>query len=170
MSVPTANPSRGPGISGSFGDVIATRVGRWPGVASVPHRLRRDPSLVDGVGFVLAGSEFGHVHDDGVVDVAVSPALRDQLLTDGLADRHRTTPGEPGVSYYVRSPADVPGAIRLCRLAYLRRLVTEPAAADLAPTVDPWAELDRLGASQPVRSVLRRESVSQPVRPVRGEL
>ena len=146
--------------------MIASRVGRWPGVASVPHRLRRDPSLVDGVGFVLAGGEFGHVHDDGVVDVTLSPALRDQLLTDGLADRHRTTPRESRVSYYVRSPADVPGAIRLCRLAYLCRLVTDPAAAELAPTVDPWGEIARLETSQTVQSLLRREAAIQPVRPV----
>ena len=97
-------------------DRIVSRVSRWPGVETAPHRF-------GGTAFVVAGRELGHVHDAGVVDLALTRRVRDALLTDGLADPHRVVPDSAWVTYRVRSDADVPDAMRLLRLAYLWRLL-----------------------------------------------
>ncbi|ADE03464.1 luciferase domain-containing protein [Haloferax volcanii] len=119
-------------------DRIVSRVSRWPGVETAPHRF-------GGTAFVVAGRELGHVHDAGVVDLALTRRVRDALLTDGLADPHRVVPESTWVTYRVRSDADVPDAMRLLRLAYLWRLLAvRRRGIDLDPETDPDTDLRRL--------------------------
>ncbi|WEL25749.1 luciferase domain-containing protein [Haloferax volcanii] len=119
-------------------DRIVSRVSRWPGVETAPHRF-------GGTAFVVAGRELGHVHDAGVVDLALTRRVRDALLTDGLADPHRVVPDSAWVTYRVRSDADVPDAMRLLRLAYLWRLLAvRRRGIDLDPETDPDTDLRRL--------------------------
>jgi hypothetical protein len=44
---------------------------------------------------------------DGLLDVPVDRRLRDQLLTEGRADRHPVVPTATRVSYRIGGPADV---------------------------------------------------------------
>ncbi|RDZ40587.1 hypothetical protein C5B89_01145 [Haloferax sp. Atlit-47N] len=119
-------------------DRIVSRVSRWPGVETAPHRF-------GGTAFVVAGRELGHVHDAGVVDLALTRRVRDALLTDGLADPHRVVPESTWVTYRVRSDADVPDAMRLLRFAYLWRLLAvRRRGIDLDPETDPETDLRRL--------------------------
>jgi len=119
-------------------DRIVSRVSRWPGVETAPHRF-------GGTAFVVAGRELGHVHDAGVVDLALTKRVRDALLTDGLADPHRVVPDSAWVTYRVRSDADVPDAMRLLKLAYLWRLLAvRRRGIDLDPETDPDTDLRRL--------------------------
>jgi hypothetical protein len=93
---------------------VTRRVSRWAGVDLDP--------APDGVTLRVAGHHLARLTSSGELLVSVEPALRDQLLTEGFADAAHGCPDR--VRYRVRSPADVPGAIRLLRVAYLSRLVT----------------------------------------------
>lgn len=121
-------------------------VGAWPGV-------ERTSAGHDTV-LSVAGREFARVDLSGAVDVPTTRGLRNQLLTDGLADRHRVRPRSSWVTYRVRSPADAPGAVRLLRFAYLCRLfaLSNRAARRGEPStvfgVDADAELLCLGVSR----------------------
>lgn len=130
-------------------DRIVSRVSRWPGVETAPHRF-------GGTAFVVAGRELGHVHDAGVVDLALTRRVRDALLTDGLADPHRVVPDSAWVTYRVRSDADVPDAMRLLRLAYLWRLLAvRRRGIDLDPETDPDTDLRRLELPADLDALLR---------------
>ncbi|ELZ71120.1 hypothetical protein C5B91_05885 [Haloferax sp. Atlit-10N] len=130
-------------------DRIVSRVSRWPGVETAPHRF-------GGTEFLVAGREIGHVHDAGVVDLALTKRARDVLLTDGLADPHHVLPDSAWVTYRVRSAADVPGAMRLLRLAYLWRLLAlRRRGVDLDPAIDPDTDLRRLGLPADLDALVR---------------
>lgn len=120
---------------------IAYRVSRWAGVAIDP--------VHDGLAFRVGSREFARLASRGDLTVPTSPALRDQLLTDGFADSvpHRSDI----VRYRVRSEADVPGAIRLLRVAYLQHTAAGVRAG--APAV-PDDHLRRLDASSELVALL----------------
>ena len=132
---------------------IVSTAGSWPGV---------ERTLLPGGDAVLSveGREFGHVHNSGVVDVPTTRLLRNQLLTDGIADRHHARPRSSWVTYRVRSPADVPGGVRLLRFAYLCRLLALENRSARRGTpgidIDVEAELRRLGVSRDLVDVALR--------------
>ncbi len=147
-------------IPNSYAEQIVSTAGSWSGV---------ELASLSGGGTVLsvAGREFAHVHPSGVVDVPTTRELRDQLLTDGIADRHHAWPRSSWVTYRVRSRADVPGAVRLLRFAYLCQLLAlENRSArrgdDPVPGVDADAELARLGVS-PELAELAVQTFPRPV-------
>jgi hypothetical protein len=84
----------------------------WPGVDKDPERSR--------VALYRFGRrQIGHVHHDGVADVPFPRAVHDGLISSGLAQPHRG--GFPAVvSYRIRGPEDVPGAVDLFRMSYER--------------------------------------------------
>jgi hypothetical protein len=94
-------------------DQVVTQVSGWVGVTSGPHRF-------GGVEFLLEGREIGHVHPGGLVDIAFSRVLRDQLVGEALAHEHHIYADSSWTSFYVRSDTDVPQALVLLRLSYLR--------------------------------------------------
>lgn len=110
---------------------ITDGASRWAGVDIDP--------TPDGVTVRVERRVLARLATTGELTVPTTPALRDQLLTDGFADG---VPGRPDrVRYRVRSAADVPGAIRLLRVAYLHRRAVH------APHVPLADHLRRLGAS-----------------------
>jgi hypothetical protein len=63
--------------------------------------------------------EIGHVHHTGVADLPFPRQIHDALISAGRAQPHGA--GFPGVvSYHVREPEDVPGAVELFRMSYDR--------------------------------------------------
>jgi hypothetical protein len=63
--------------------------------------------------------EIGHVHHNGVADLTFPREIHDELISDGRAKPHGA--GFPGVvSYHIREPEDVPGAVELFRMSYDR--------------------------------------------------
>jgi hypothetical protein len=120
---------------------IAYRVARWSGVDIDP--------VHDGLAFRVGSREFARLSSRGDLTVPTSRALRDQLLTDGFAD---TVPDRSDVvRYRVRSGADVPGAIRLLRVAYLQHTA---AAVRAGASVVPDDHLRRLGGSTELVALL----------------
>ena len=61
----------------------------------------------------------GHIHDTGVADLTFPKEIHDELIFDGRAKPHGA--GFAGVvSYHIRDPEDVPGAVELFRMSYER--------------------------------------------------
>ena len=61
----------------------------------------------------------GHIHDTGVADLAFPREVHDELISDGRAKPHGA--GFAGVvSYHIREPEDVAGAVELFRMSYER--------------------------------------------------
>jgi hypothetical protein len=82
----------------------------WPGVDRDPDR--RQVAL-----YRFGRRQIGHVHSDGVADLPFPKGVHDDLISRGLAEPHRG--GFPAtVSYRIRDPADVAGALDLFRLSY----------------------------------------------------
>ncbi len=84
----------------------------WPGVG-------KDSDRTQVALYRFGRRQIGHVHLDGVVDLPFPKALHDDLISKGLAEPHRG--GFPAtVSFRVRGPEDVPGAVDLFRMNYER--------------------------------------------------
>jgi len=67
--------------------------------------------------------QLGHIHDTGVADLTFTREVHDELISDGRAKPHGA--GFAGVvSYYIREPGDVPGAVKLFRMSYDRAKVS----------------------------------------------
>ena len=85
----------------------------WPGVSAEPHRF-------GGRAFRLGKLEVGHIHNDGAVEIPFPRSLRDQLIHEGLAEKHRYVPDSGWITFHVRKEDDVRHAAWLLRLSYLR--------------------------------------------------
>lgn len=94
-------------------EALEEEVARWPQVAVHDHRF-------GGREFRLGDAEVGHVHPGGVVDIPFPRAIRDALLARGLAREHRWVPNSGWITFQVRGEEDLPHALRLMRLSYVR--------------------------------------------------
>jgi hypothetical protein len=93
--------------------MLEETVASWPRVSVHPHRF-------GGREFRFANAEVGHIHDEGIVDIPFPRAIRDTLLTDGLAEEHQRVPNSGWVTFRVRRDTDLQHAIWLMRLSYFR--------------------------------------------------
>lgn len=64
---------------------VSVAVQCWPGVIAATHWHLNRPEEVNGADFYVGDQELGHIHLDGEVHLATSPALRELLITRGLA-------------------------------------------------------------------------------------
>ena len=88
----------------------------WPGVSKETHGggFRVPPATVHRV-----GRQIGHIHDTSVADLTFPRGVHDELISEGLAEPHRG--GFPAVvSYYIREPEDVQGAVNLFHMSSAR--------------------------------------------------
>jgi hypothetical protein len=84
----------------------------WPGVT-------KDPGRFHSTAYKLGRREIGHIHRNGVADLAVPRAVYDELIASGQAQPHQA--GVQGVvSYWVDRPEDVDRVLALFRLNYDR--------------------------------------------------
>ncbi len=81
-----------PALTGPLGEV-ADAVAGWPGIITTVHWNLFDQSKVDGVDFYLNDDELGHLHLDGSIHLATSPALGKRLVAAGLAKPFRYQQG-----------------------------------------------------------------------------
>lgn len=94
---------------------IEREVLSWPGVSKNPERS--NVAL-----YRFGRRQIGHVHHDGVVDLPFPRTVHDELISAVFARPHRG--GFPAtVSYYLRRPEDVSGAVDLFRMNYDRAKV-----------------------------------------------
>jgi len=125
--------------------MLESHTSTWPGMSAQPHRF-------GGRVFRLGRSEVGHVHNDGAVEIPLTPSFRDELLAEGLAERHRTCPNSGWITFHVRSEKDVNHAAWLLRLSYLRFALK--AVPDPEKRFE--HESDRLRLSPRIKAVLER--------------
>jgi hypothetical protein len=84
----------------------------WPGVSKDPEERR--------VALYRFGRRhIGHIHHDGVADLPFPREIHDRLISEGLAEPHRGG-FRAVVSYRIRGPEDVPGAVDLFHASYER--------------------------------------------------
>jgi hypothetical protein len=140
----------------SSAELIHAEVGSWPGVTLSPHRF-------GGVEFNLGRAEIGHLHGSRLLDVPFTRRLRGALIAGQHAEPHHVLGDSGWVSFWLRSEADVPHAIWLLRLSYVRHVMVnhrkprggEPAVAGL----DIGALVEALHLSDMLRSALLARAV-----------
>lgn len=76
-----------PALDGLLGRVANT-IAAWPGVVATTH-WTLDHEDVDGVDFYVGDEEIGHIHLDGSIHLATSPALGERLVTERLGTPFR---------------------------------------------------------------------------------
>lgn len=101
---------------------IEREVMGWPGVEARAHRF-------GGVEFRVNGHEIGHLHGERMVDLPFPVRMRKELVEAGKAREHHVLPQTGWVSYRIRQPEDVPGAIDLFRKNYERLTARKGARA-----------------------------------------
>jgi hypothetical protein len=110
IEAPTAREEDRMAVSGA-GKRIVDAVSAWPGVVARPHRF-------GGTEFVVGKREVGHIHGDGLVDIAFPKAVRDDLVAAGLAEPHHILPESGWVSFHIRRDENVDAAIALLHRSY----------------------------------------------------
>ncbi|MDQ3693813.1 MAG: DUF5519 family protein [Chloroflexota bacterium] len=106
-------------------DMIERAVLSWPGVT-------REPGRFNSTAYKLGRREIGHVHRNGVADIAFPKAVRDELIAASRAEPHQADPRFAAVSFYVRTSDDVPRAIELFRMGYDRLTGAVPSPGAIA--------------------------------------
>jgi hypothetical protein len=97
----------------SIREKIEGEVGRWSGVETRTHRF-------GGVEFRVNGHEIGHLHGERLADLPFPVRMREELVGAGEAQVHHVLPQTGWVSYRIRQPEDVEGALELFRKNYAR--------------------------------------------------
>lgn len=87
----------------------------WPGVESIPHRF-------GGLEFRVDRREIGHVHPNGMLDVPFPMRVRRDVVAAGRAEAHHMLPNTGWVTFRIRTEHDLPAAVALLRMNYLRLL------------------------------------------------
>lgn len=85
----------------------------WPGVSVRPHRF-------GGREFRFRAAEIGHIHAGGIVDIPFPRSIRDALMGEARAEKHRWAPNSGWITFRVRREQDLNHALWLMRLSYLR--------------------------------------------------
>lgn len=98
---------------GSISEEIGREVLGWPGVEERGHRF-------GGREFRVNGHEIGHLHGDRLADLPFPVKMREELVASGKARVHHVMPQTGWVSYQIRQPEDVAGALDLFRKNYER--------------------------------------------------
>ncbi|WP_101297506.1 luciferase domain-containing protein [Halegenticoccus soli] len=154
-TAPRRFDGREPSGSGSDREIGGSEKARTPDDRA--DRTERGGASDGGIEFRVREAEIGHVHpDEGLIDVPFTREIRNQLLTEGKADRHHVRPESSWVTYRIRGPDDVRDALWLLRLAYLNRLaaLSDGEAATVAPGLDIRRQLDRLRLSPDLRRLV----------------
>ena len=81
-----------PALDGPLASV-ADAVAGWAGVTASAHWDLFRPSRVDGIDFYVGEEELGHIHLDGSIHLATSPALGAALIAQGMARPFRYQQG-----------------------------------------------------------------------------
>jgi Luciferase len=90
---------------------IKNSVSGWENIVSRRHRF-------GGIEFKLGRREIGHIHGNYLVDIPFTKKIKDEILSDGLANQHHILPGSGWISKYLETPEDVDIAIGLLKRSY----------------------------------------------------
>lgn len=125
--------------------MIEGEVSAWPQISVHPHRF-------GGREFLFGSAEVGHMHEGGIVDIPFPRAVRNALLTAGLAEQHHWVPNSGWITFHVHNEEDLGHALWLMRLSYLRYALK--TASDPQRLLE--QESDELHLSTEFKSLLER--------------
>jgi hypothetical protein len=108
--------------------MLERQIAGWPEISVHSHRF-------GGREFRFNRAEVGHIHSGGEVDIPFTSGIHDALLKEGLAEEHPWVPDSGWITFRVRGEEDLPRAIWLMRLSYVRYA--------LKAAVDPRRLLER---------------------------
>jgi hypothetical protein len=112
-------------------EAVEREVLEWPGVWR--KRDEDGPGGIGVTGYRVGRRQIGHVHDDGHADFRFPPEVRKDLIRTGMAVPHPAFPdSRTTVSYSIRTPEDVPGALQLFRRSYERIKSASPRSTPAA--------------------------------------
>ena len=77
---PVAPP---PVLEGNL-QAVVDEVAAWPEVSTTIHWHFADQTRVDGVDFYVGSEELGHLHLEGSIHLATTPALAAELIAEGV--------------------------------------------------------------------------------------
>ena len=97
---------------------LSEMVQSWPNIDASTHWHLSRNGQVDGADFYCGKKELGHIHLNGDLHIATSPALACALVTARLAGKFPFAGCEEWVLYCMRTEDDVRQAELLMRLAY----------------------------------------------------
>lgn len=106
-----------PVLDGPF-QGLSEEVQSWPGIVAATHWHFLRTSLVDGADFYRGDEELGHIHLDGEVHLATSPAIARALIGAQLAEPFPWSRAGEWVTYRIHSEEGIRHAERLMRMAY----------------------------------------------------
>lgn len=151
----------------SFATKLIEEVRRWPGVEMRPLASPTEPGEDDGVEFRLFGRQFGHVHTDCQVHVALTKALKECLLGENLVEPLDVAPTSRWAMYSPMTRDDAARAIWLLRLNYvrMRRQRLTPLAAESSRLLKEH-EAALAGMSTQVAYLLKRTQARMTPRPL----
>jgi Family of unknown function (DUF5519) len=89
-------------------EALEVRALQLPGVRPCRHHF-------GGIGFARGGCEFAHLHGNGLLDVHLTREWAESMVSAGLAHPHHVFGPSAWVSFWVRSEADLPNAVKLLR-------------------------------------------------------
>jgi hypothetical protein len=107
-----------PPILNAFLQPLSEELQTWPEIVASTHWHLSRNGQVDGADFYRGEVELGHIHLDGDLHLALSPALAQALVATRLALPFPFAGCDEWVLYRIRSRADAPDAKWLVRLAY----------------------------------------------------
>jgi hypothetical protein len=79
--------------------------------------IQRGPHRFGGIGFFLGSREIGHLHGNGLLDLFVGKTLRIEQVRRGNALPHHVFPESGWISFWIKSPANIPQALELFEAA-----------------------------------------------------
>jgi len=133
-----------PTVSRRQVDEIIRIVTSWDHITTEPHRF-------GGTEFVLDTTEIGHIHNNGLLDIPFSRAIREILVKNGNAKPHHILPETGWISFYTRDTgASIDEALKLLRLSYLFRLKRRKTVA-----IDFEEELKKLNFGEEISTLIK---------------
>ncbi|WP_244139424.1 luciferase domain-containing protein [Mucilaginibacter ginkgonis] len=98
-------------------DEIKLEVSEWDGVTVCTHKY-------GGIQFNKGDKELGHIHSNGLLDILLNRALKQQLKTGNRIQDHHKFKNSGWISFYLREKDDITYALKLLRLA--ENKITKP--------------------------------------------
>lgn len=95
-------------------DNIEAEVTSWNGTTTSLHKY-------GGLQFNYQGTEIGHIHSNGLLDILFDRKTKQQLFSEGKIMHHHIFVQSGWISFYIKKQEDEAYAIKLLKMAYLKR-------------------------------------------------
>lgn len=121
MKLEDKGPIQPPPVLTGPAQTTAAAIQSWPAIIAATHWDLFNRTRVDGADFYVGAAELGHIHLNGEVHLAATPALGIPLLAQGLVTPlpYGTQRGD-WVGFQIRTGADAAHATWLFQLNYDR--------------------------------------------------